>query len=108
LPIASGIDYPQYFIDWWLTGTPPPESIAYRVGVTSRRAVGELTHLTHLREGKPPHWPLEYPKFWSSLLKIAIPWYPGMRYDEFSFSDWRPGVAAIGRWFRIRMKRDSS
>jgi predicted ATP-grasp superfamily ATP-dependent carboligase len=105
LPIASGIDYPRYLLDWCLTGTLPPERIAYRNGTTCRRVVGELTHLSNLRRGKPPYWPGAYPRLWSSLVKIAVPWYPGMHYDDLWLSDWRPGVAEIEHWFRVRLKK---
>ena len=45
--------------------------------------------------GKPKYWPLPYPSFWSSALKIAVPWYPGVRYDEFAAKDYRPGRAIL-------------
>jgi len=65
--------------------------------------VGELTHLENLHRGKPPQWPGSYPNFWASLLKVAIPWYPGMRYDDLFFSDPRPGLAGLYKWFRRRI-----
>ncbi len=105
LPIASGIDYPRYLIDWCLTRSLPPKTLPYRTDITCRRLVGELTHLSNLRNGKPAHWPTEYPEFWSSLARVAIPWYPGMRYDDVWFSDLRPGLAQIKNWFRIRRSR---
>lgn len=104
LPIASGIDYPRYFIDWCLTGTVPPQDIAYGTRVTCRRAVSELTHLSNVRKGKPRNWPMEYPGFWPTLAKVAVPWYPGMHYDDLWFSDPRPGIAQIRHWFRVRHK----
>jgi len=105
LPIASGIDYPRYLIDWCLTGVLPPKTVPYRTRVTCRRLVGELTHLSNLRNGKPANWPGEYPDFWSTLAKVAIPWYPGMRYDDVWLSDLRPGVEQIRNWFRVRRGR---
>ncbi|HMK22106.1 MAG TPA: hypothetical protein VK466_07205 [Terriglobales bacterium] len=104
LAMASGIDYPRYCIDWWLSGSLPPRSIAYGENVTCRRIVGELTHLSNIRKGKPENWPGEYPKFWSTLVKVAIPWYPGMHYDDFSISDPRPTLAHIRNWFQVRRK----
>ena len=50
LPVACGIDYPRFLIEWSLKGTLPPESIHYRNNVC-RRVVGELTHLSNLRSG---------------------------------------------------------
>lgn len=105
LPVASGIDYPRYLIDWYLKGTLPPKASSYREGITCRRAVGELIHLANVRAGKPAGWPEAYPSFWATLLRLSVPWYPGMHYDELSFSDPRPGVAEIRNWFRARMAR---
>ena len=100
LPISAGLDYPRYWIDWLLDGTIPPKNIAYHAGITCRRLVGELTHLAQLRTGKPKNWPLPYPSFWSSALKIALPWYPGVRYDEFAAQDYRPGRAILAKWWQ--------
>lgn len=105
LPIASGIDYPRYLIDWWLKGSLPPRDLAYRCQVTCRRVIGELNHLNHVWHGKPRNWPGEYPRFWSTLAKVAVPWYPGMRYDDLWLSDPRPGAAQIMNWFRVRRKK---
>jgi predicted ATP-grasp superfamily ATP-dependent carboligase len=104
LAIASGIDYPRYYIDWWLTRSLPPKTIAYETNVTCRRVVGELTHLMNVRNGKPESWPTEYPNFWTTLAKIAVPWYPGMHYDDLWISDPRPTLAQIQNWFRVRRK----
>jgi predicted ATP-grasp superfamily ATP-dependent carboligase len=104
LPIACGIDYPRYLIEWCLDGTLPPEAIRYRENVLCRRALGELTHLSALRAGPPAKWPIPYPSFWKSLVTMSVPWFPGMCYDDLSLSDLRPGVAGITNWFRSRMK----
>ena len=105
LPIASGIDYPRYLIDWCLTGALPPKSVAYRAHIVCRRVVGELNHLRNVRRGRPEHWPGDYPTFWSTLARVAIPWYPGMHYDELWLSDLKPGVSEIANWFRGRLRR---
>lgn len=105
LPIASGIDYPRYLIDWCLTGALPPKSVAYRAHIVCRRVVGELNHLRNVRKGPPEHWPGEYPTFWSTLARVAIPWYPGMHYDELWLSDLKPGVSEVVNWFRARLRR---
>ena len=101
LPIASGIDYPRYLTDWCLNGALPPTILPYRQ-ITCRRLVGELTHLGNLRRGKPPDWPMKYPGFWGTLAKIAVPWTPGMRYDDVWLSDFRPGWAQLKNWFQVR------
>lgn len=105
LAIASGVDYPRYVADWWLARTPPPLDLPFRTGITCRRMAGELTHLENLRRGTPPGWPVPYPPFWTSLMKIAVPWYPGLRYDDFASSDPRPGAAEIANWFGIRLRK---
>jgi len=103
LAVASGVDYPRYVADWWLERAAPPLDLPFRTGITCRRMAGELTHLENLRRGTPPGWPVPYPPFWSSLVKIAVPWYPGLRYDDFASSDPRPGAAEIANWFRVRL-----
>jgi predicted ATP-grasp superfamily ATP-dependent carboligase len=104
LAIASGIDYPRYVADWYLRGVRPPKDIAYNQNITCRRMVGELTHLENLRRGRPPQWPIPYPSLWLSAMKMAVPWYPGLRYDDISISDPRPGMAEISNWFRVRLR----
>ncbi len=99
LPIASGIDYPRYLVDWYLEGRLPPRAIDYRQGVTCRRLVSELAHLEHVFAGAPLGWPTPYPSFLMTLLKISVPWYPGMCYDDVWLSDPRPGVAGLVHWF---------
>lgn len=105
LPIACGIDYPRHLIEWCLEGTLPPQESLYRENVMCRRVVGELTHLSSLRTGRPLNWPGAYPNFWTSLLTMAVPWAPGMCYDDVWLSDLRPGMAGIRNWFRSRLKK---
>jgi predicted ATP-grasp superfamily ATP-dependent carboligase len=105
LPIACGIDYPRYMIDWFLSGTLPSENISYRDNVLCRRVVGEMTHLANIRAGRPPNWPGNYPTFWKSLFHMALPWRPGMCYDDVWLSDLRPGVAGIRNWFQSRVAK---
>ena len=107
LPVACGIDYPQHLIEWCLHGTLPPLSIPYRENIVCRRIVGELTHLSNLRAGRPSNWPIAYPNYWTSLVTMAVPWLPGVCYDDLWLSDLRPGIAGIGNWFRSRMKGKS-
>jgi predicted ATP-grasp superfamily ATP-dependent carboligase len=108
LPVACGIDYPRHLIEWWLQGTLPPPRISYRENVTCRRVVSELTHLSNVRAGRPPNWPVAYPNFWASLLAMAVPWRPGMCYDDVWLSDLRPGMAGIRNWFQSRWKKKTT
>lgn len=107
LAIASGVDYPRYVADWWLSRTKPPKEVAFKAGITCRRMAGELTHLENLRHGTPKGWPVPFPPFWSSLAKVAVPWYPGLRYDDLAAGDFRPGAAEITNWFRLRLGKKS-
>jgi predicted ATP-grasp superfamily ATP-dependent carboligase len=103
LPIACGIDYPNWLANWCLGGTLPPKDIQYKKGVVCRRLVGELTHLLNVRAGRPENWPARYPSFWSTLIRVAVPWYPGMCYDDLSWRDPWPGFAGVGHWLRERV-----
>ena len=107
LPVACGIDYPRYLIDWKLNGTLPPKSIPYKANTVCRRMIGELTYLSNLRAGKPENWTAPYPSFWKSLAQMALPWRPGMHYDDVWLFDLRPGIMGIANWFRVRMKSKS-
>jgi len=104
LPIASGIDYPSYLIRWCLERTAPPGRESYREGTVARRLIGELRHLTNVRKGKPSGWPGDYPSFWSSFFRIALPWYPGLHYDEIWLTDLWPGLAELREWIGARLK----
>jgi predicted ATP-grasp superfamily ATP-dependent carboligase len=107
LPVACGIDYPRYLIDWCLESKLPPERMAYRESILCRRAVSELTHLSNIRAGRPPNWAGSYPKFWPTVLRMALPWRPGMCYDDLWISDLRPGIASLRNWFQLRVKGSS-
>ncbi len=103
LPISCGIDYPSHLVNWFLEGKLPPSEIEYKQNITCRRLLSELTHLEHTFRGAPPGWTMPYPSFARTLLKISVPWYPGMRYDDFWLSDPRPGIAGLANWFRSRL-----
>lgn len=103
LPISAGLDYPGYLLDWVLQGKIPPREIPYKTGIFCRRLVGDLTHLEHLRLGKPAGWPRPYPNFWSSLVRMSVPWYPGLRYDDLWVRDPRPGLAGLRGWLQQRV-----
>lgn len=108
LAIHCGIDYPLHFINWHLEGKCPPKQIDYKKGITCKWLTADLVHLENLWEGKPIGWPLDYPSFWLSLLKIGIPWYPGLRYDDLSFDDPKPGVAELMKWLGSHIRKDAN
>jgi predicted ATP-grasp superfamily ATP-dependent carboligase len=99
LAISCGIDYPVALVAWMLEGELPAHDVAYRPGITCRRLVGELTHLENTFRGAPPGWPLPYPNFLKTLLKVSNPWFPGVRYSDLSLTDPIPGLAGLARWF---------
>jgi predicted ATP-grasp superfamily ATP-dependent carboligase len=103
LSISSGIDYPKYLVRSYLENELPPEHIKYEVGFTCRWLLGDLTHLRNVLAGRPPGWPGTFPGRFSTALKLAVPWYPGLSYEDFVASDPKPGVAALANWFRERL-----
>ena len=107
LPIACGIDYIRYLIEWYLEGKFPPKVIEYPANILCRRAVSELTHLSNIRRGRPENWTGSYPEFWPTLLRMAVPWRPGMCYDDVWISDLRPGIAGLRNWFQVRARGSS-
>lgn len=102
LPYACGIDYARYLVDWCLERSLPPQKIDYRENVLCRRAISELTHLSNIRTGRPANWPGSYPGFWPTLFRMALPWRPGVCYDDLWISDLRPGIAGLRNWFQVR------
>ena len=100
LPISCGIDYPLLWVNWLLNGELLSREIKYKTGITCRRLVAELTHLGYTFHGTPPDWPIAYPDFLGTLLKISVPWYPGMRYADLWLSDPFPAFAGLADWFR--------
>lgn len=108
LPISCGVDYPVFLVDRLLAGKLPPREIGYEQGITCRRLVSELTHLEHIFRGTPAGWPIPYPGFLRTLLKVATPWYPGMRYSDLWLSDPAPGCAGLARWFSGHFVRPKS
>jgi predicted ATP-grasp superfamily ATP-dependent carboligase len=98
LPIHCGINYPLYAMNWYLNGEIPPTEIPYPSGITCRWLAADLTHLENVFSGKPPDWPLPYPSRLGTLVKVAIPWYPGLRYDDFSMTDPWPALWGLSKW----------
>ena len=105
LAVESGIDYPRHVAAWFLRGVRPPEQIKYKKHITCRRLVGDLDHLARVRKGGPPGWPGVYPRFWSTLVRVSIPWYPGLRYEDLYLRDLRPGLAELSHWFSLRFRK---
>ena len=105
LAVECGVDYPRHVAAWFLEAVRPPEELKYKKQITCRRFVGDLDHLARVRKGKPPGWPGAYPRFWSTLVKVSIPWYPGLRYEGLYLRDLRPGLAELSQWFSLRFRK---
>jgi len=100
LPIHCGIDYPLHFINWIFYNRKPPMEIPYKKRINCRWLTADLVHLENLWNGKPTGWPYDYPIFLINFLKVCIPWYPGLRYDDFSLYDPVPGVVGLKDWIK--------
>lgn len=100
LAIDAGVDFP-----WILLQTVTGERImpvdTYRIGVKSRWVLGDLDALL-MQLVKPRadlHLPPGYPGKLRSVADFMKPWQKGLHYDVLSFSDMRPGLYEMGRWF---------
>jgi predicted ATP-grasp superfamily ATP-dependent carboligase len=105
LPICCGVDYPRWLAEWYLEGRLPPETANYRTWTTCRGLLADLVHLENLWQGPPPGWPAPYPSFVRNLLAVAVPWRPGLKYEELMMGDLRPGISQLGQWLRQRFSR---
>jgi predicted ATP-grasp superfamily ATP-dependent carboligase len=105
LAIACGVDYPRHLADWYLTGRLPKDTLAYRSGITCRHLAADLTHLENVWGGRPTGWPLPYPSFARTLIRVSVPWYPGLHCEDFAARDPRPGLAQLGDWLRAHLPR---
>jgi predicted ATP-grasp superfamily ATP-dependent carboligase len=103
LSIFSGIDFPKFLARSYVQNELPPERINYRTGITCRWLLGDLVHFTNVMAGRPRGWPGQFPGRLSTALKLAVPWYPGLRYEDFAGSDARPGFTALKNWFRQKL-----
>lgn len=103
LCLFSGIDFPKFLANFYLQNELPPERINFKKGITCRWLLGDLVHLRNVMAGRPRGWPGDFPGFLSTALKVAVPWYPGLRYEDFASADLKPGVAALKNWFRERL-----
>ena len=100
LPVHCGLNYPLHAIEWYANQKAPPRSLAYEEGITCRWLAADLTHLKKVIAGKPKDWPLPYPPRLQTIVKMAAPWYPGLRYDDISLSDPWPGLVGLANWVR--------
>jgi predicted ATP-grasp superfamily ATP-dependent carboligase len=103
LSIFSGIDFPKLWVQSCAENELPPEQINYKTGITCRWLLGDLVHFTNVMAGRPRGWPGAFPGRISTMLNLAVPWYPGLRYEDFAGGDSKPGVAALKNWFRQRL-----
>jgi hypothetical protein len=105
LSIFSGVDYPNFLARSYFENDLPPEHIDYKAGITCRWLVGDLEHLRNVMAGRPQGWPGTFPGRFLTALKLAVPWYPGLRYEDFAGGDVKPGVEALKNWFRKRLSK---
>jgi predicted ATP-grasp superfamily ATP-dependent carboligase len=104
LAVHCGVDYPKMLVEWHLSGKRPPERRDYPVGLTCRWLKADLIHLENLRQRRREPWPLPYPSFLTSILKVALPWYPGMHYDHLSLQDIKPGIVDLADWLKQKLR----
>jgi predicted ATP-grasp superfamily ATP-dependent carboligase len=105
LSIFSGVNYPNFLVRSYFEKDLPPKHIDYKAGITCRWLVGDLEHLRNVMAGRPQGWPGTFPGRFSTALKLALPWYPGLRYEDFAGGDVKPGVEALKNWFRKRLSK---
>jgi hypothetical protein len=67
--------------------------------------LGDLEHFKNVLAGRPQGWPGHFPGRWSTLLKLTVPWYPRLHYEDFAAGDAKPGLAALLNWFREQLSR---
>lgn len=105
LSIFSGIDYPKFLLRSYLENELPPQHIDYKPGITCRWLLGDLVHLRNVLAGRPPGWPGTFPGRLSTAFRLAVPWYPGLRYEDFAAHDPKPGFAGLKNWFQQRLSK---
>jgi predicted ATP-grasp superfamily ATP-dependent carboligase len=103
LSIFSGIDFPKLLVQSYAQNELPPEHINYKTGITCRWLLGDLIHFTNVMAGRPRGWPGVFPRRISTALKLIVPWYPGLRYEDFAGGDLKPGFAALKNWFKQKL-----
>lgn len=98
LSLDAGLNLPHLVAHLYGCAPKPPELGPYRVGVRERWLQGDLLALyQHLREGSdattranPLYRP---PSRARALLDFVKDFRPGVKYDEFKWSDWKPGLS---------------
>jgi predicted ATP-grasp superfamily ATP-dependent carboligase len=108
LCIFSGIDFPKFLAKFNLQNELPPERLNFKTGVTCRWLLGDLVHLRNVTAGRPTGWPGDFPGGFSTAMNVAVPWYPGLRYEDFAANDPKPGLEGLKNWFRQRLARTKS
>jgi biotin carboxylase len=105
LSIFSGIDYPNFLVKSFQANELPPKHINYKAGITCRWLLGDLVHLRNVMSGRPHGWPGVFPGRISTALRVGVPWYPGLRYEDFAGGDLNPGFAALKNWLHQRFSK---
>lgn len=99
LAIDAGMDFPVMAAALALGNEVTPIR-SYRTGIQSRWLWGDIDALLSLlfKSPKNLNLPPHHPGRWVTLLHFSIPWYPGLRYEVFSVSDFRPWLHETRRW----------
>jgi ATP-grasp domain-containing protein len=112
LSLDAGLNLP-HLVAALFAGAPRPKVEDYRVGVEERWLRGDILALAGAWRdpvglGRPAGGAT--PGRWAATLRFLGDFRPRMHYDEFKWSDWRPGLveltALIGlgvRWIRDRV-----
>jgi hypothetical protein len=100
LAIDAGVDFPSILLQT-VTGEPVQPVDAYRIGVKSRWLLGDFDallmqlvrspedlHLAHGHDGKL-----------HSIVNFMKLWQKDLHYGVQRFSDMRPGLYEVIRWF---------
>lgn len=103
LCIFSGVDFPRFLAKFNLQNELPPQHVDFKTNITCRWLLGDLEHLRNVAAGRPAGWPGDFPGRFSTAVNFALPWYPGLRYEDFAANDPKPGWEGLRNWFRRRL-----
>jgi hypothetical protein len=107
LSLDAGLNLPD-LVARLFSGRDLGSPRAYRVGAEERWLEGDLLALRDYLMGAPPEAngldldPRGRPPSKGSVLwRFIRDFRPGVKYDEFKWHDWKPGIVACGALLRI-------